>query len=110
MTQRFSPAPPWRVIKWFNTDTPLDLESLRGKVIVFGFPVGIDRPSESGPLPDTMHAYAMQGTPTLALIDAAGRLRAQHFGQVGDLALGAQIAGLLAEANAAVDIGSSAFP
>ena len=34
----------------------------------------------------------------VVLIDAAGRLRGQHFGQVSDLALGARIAGLLAEA------------
>ena len=63
-----------------------------------GFPVGVDMPSDDGPIPRTMRAYAMQGTPTLVLIDARGRLRAQHFGQVSDLALGARIAGLVAEA------------
>ena len=62
------------------------------------FPVGIDRPGVDQPIPHTMRAYAMRGTPTLALIDRNGRLRQQHFGQVGDLAVGAQIAGLLAEA------------
>lgn len=65
-----------------------------------GFPVGVDRAGSDGPIPRTMRAYAMQGTPTLALIDTAGNLREQHFGQVGDLALGARIAGLLAEADA----------
>jgi hypothetical protein len=44
----------------------------------------------------------MQGTPTLLLIDARGRLREQHFGGVEDLALGAALGGLLAEADRAV--------
>lgn len=64
------------------------------------FPVGIDRPGETGPIPQTMRAYSMQGTPSLILIDARGRLRHQHFGQVSDLAVGAQIALLLQEATA----------
>ncbi len=68
-----------------------------------GFPVGVDAPATDGPIPQTMRAYAMQGTPTLVLIDADGNLRERHFGQVGDLALGARIAGLLAEADAARD-------
>lgn len=62
------------------------------------FPVGVDRPGEDGPIPQTMHAYAMRGTPTIVLIDAHGRLRHQHFGQIGDLVLGAQIAWLIQEA------------
>lgn len=157
MQQQPLPAPPWQVSQWFNTDAPLELSSLRGRVVVLeafqmlcpgcvshglpqaarvqatfpaervavvglhtvfehhaamtpvaleaflheyriGFPVGVDTPSDDGPIPRTMRAYAMQGTPTLVLIDAEGRLRAQHFGQVPDLALGARIAGLVAEA------------
>lgn len=61
------------------------------------FPVAIDAPSDDG-LPETMRTYAMQGTPTLLLVDAAGRLRMQRFGHVDDLRLGAAIAGLVAEA------------
>jgi hypothetical protein len=45
-----------------------------------------------------MQAYAMQGTPTLILIDRQGRLRRKHFGLLDDLRLGAEIATLLAEA------------
>ena len=160
MDQPLRPAPPWQVAQWFNTDAPLRVDSLRGRVIVLeafqmlcpgcvahglpqamrvhatfpkervavvglhtvfehhdamtptalaaflheyriGFPVGVDAPAADGPVPQTMRAYAMQGTPTLVLIDAEGRLRGQHFGQVDDLALGARIAGLLAEADAA---------
>lgn len=28
------PAPPWQASAWFNTDTPLNLDSLQGKVVV----------------------------------------------------------------------------
>jgi hypothetical protein len=38
-----------------------------------------------------MKAYGMRGTPSLLLIDRAGRLRAHIFGKVEDLALGAAI-------------------
>ena len=62
------------------------------------FPVGIDAHAEGDPLPLTMRAYAMQGTPTLLLYDRGGRLRMQRFGSTEDMALGAAIATLLAEA------------
>jgi len=60
------------------------------------FPVGVDAPGP-GSLPRTMAAWGLQGTPSLVLIDRAGRLRARHFGQVPDLALGAEIMTLIAE-------------
>ena len=78
--------------------TPTALEAFIHEYRI-GFPVGVDE-SGDGPIPRTMRAYAMQGTPTLVLIDAAGMLRGQSFGQVSDLALGARIATLLAEAGA----------
>jgi len=65
-----------------------------------GFPVGVDAPGDGGGLPETMRAYAMQGTPTTILIDRAGRLRMQRFGHVEDLHLGAAIATLVGEAPA----------
>ena len=154
MSGSLQPAPPWQVSRWFNAPGPIELASLRGKVVVLeafqmlcpgcvshglpqamrvrdafpqdrvaviglhmvfehhaamtpvaleaflheyriGFPVGVDEAGD-GPIPRTMQAYAMQGTPTLVLIDAQGRLRGQHFGQVSDLALGVRIATLLA--------------
>jgi len=61
------------------------------------FPIAVDQPSENRSLPRTMHAYAMQGAPTLVLIDAPGRIRAQHFGGVSDLVVGAEIGRLLVE-------------
>ncbi|MEN0038294.1 MAG: redoxin family protein [Cellvibrio sp.] len=160
MSKLNRPAPAWQIEQWFNTPTPLTLESLRGKVIalesfqmlcpgcvshglpqatrirasfaaedvaVIGlhtvfehhaamtptslqaflheyrihFPVGVDRAGIDGaPTPRTMSAYFMQGTPTLTLIDAAGVIRYQYFGQVSDMLLGAQIAELVQEANA----------
>jgi hypothetical protein len=44
-----------------------------------------------------MDAYGMRGTPTLLLIDALGRLRVQHLGQLSDFSLAAQLAKLLQE-------------
>ena len=62
-------------------------------------PVGIDAPPQGGgPVPQTMHAYQMEGTPTWLLIDSAGRLRKQTFGHVKDLQLGSEIMQLLVEA------------
>ena len=77
--------------------TPVALEAFLHEYRI-GFPVGVDAPSAEGPIPRTMAAYGMRGTPTLLLVDRAGRLRQHHFGQVEDLLLGAQIAMLGAEA------------
>jgi thiol-disulfide isomerase/thioredoxin len=156
-------APPWQTTAWLNSDRPLGLQDLRGRVVLLhafqmlcpgcvadglpqaqrvaerfaaaplaviglhtvfehhaamnegalrafvhewriGFPVGIDAPGSAGdPLPRTMRAYAMRGTPTSVLIDAQGALRAQLFGVHDDLALGAQLALLLAEAGSTFD-------
>lgn len=63
------------------------------------FPVGVDAPGPDGDdIPQTMRAYAMRGTPTTLLIDAKGRLRAQHFGVHDDLLLGAELQTLILEA------------
>ena len=61
------------------------------------YPVAVDAHVPGDPIPATMRAYAMQGTPTAVLIDRAGRLRLQHFGGLDDLRLGAQLGTLLAE-------------
>ena len=150
-------APELQTADWLNTDEPVSLESLRGKVVLveafqmlcpgcvshglpqamrvhrsfnrddlaviglhtvfehhdaqgtrvalaaflheykIGFPVGIDAPSESGGLPETMARYRMQGTPTLILVDRLGRLRKQKFGMEEDLVLGAEIMSLICE-------------
>ena len=61
------------------------------------FPVAMDQPSETGPIPLTMERYALRGTPTLLLIDRQGRLRHSHFGRVDDMVVGAQIGHLMSE-------------
>ncbi|MND08532.1 hypothetical protein D3C83_312080 [compost metagenome] len=48
-------------------------------------------------IPATMRDYNMQGTPTLVLIDRAGRLRLQHFGRLEDLMVGAEVMRLVGE-------------
>ncbi|AKM09116.1 redoxin domain-containing protein [Croceicoccus naphthovorans] len=152
----FKPAPEWQVSQWFNSDCPLTLGDLRGRIIVLHafqmlcpgcvqagipqaqriartfdpaqvaviglhtvfehhdamapntlaafiheyrltFPIGVDRASSSGPIPQTMAAYALQGTPSLILIDHRGRLRKQTLGAEDDMRVGADIALLLGE-------------
>lgn len=66
------------------------------------FPIGVDEPSTDGPLPRTMAAYQMQGTPSLLLFDRAGRLRGHRFGRPPDMAVGAEIMALVSEAHADV--------
>ena len=67
----------------FEHHAAMGVESLRAFLHEYRieFPVGIDMPGEHGPIPRTMQAYAMQGTPTLVLIDKHGRRRRQAFGQ-----------------------------
>lgn len=55
------------------------------------FPIGIDEATEPGPLPATMSAYGMKGTPTTLIINRAGQIATQLFGPVQDMALGAMI-------------------
>lgn len=87
----------------FEHHEAMQLPSLRAFVHEYRvrFPVGVDAPDPSGgPIPRTMKAYAMRGTPTTVLIDAKGRLRRQVFGGHEDLVLGAELQTLLLEAEA----------
>lgn len=149
-------APPWSTTAWFNVREPIELDDLRGKVVLLhafqmlcpgcvshglpqtqrvheifasqgvvviglhtvfehhaamqpvslqaflheyrlSFPVGVDAPSADphDPIPLTMRAYGMQGTPSLMLIDRKGDLRLHAFGAIDDLALGAAISKLI---------------
>lgn len=84
----------------FEHHEAMGVEALRAFVHEYRirFPVGVDAPGPDGdPLPRTMRAYDMQGTPTTVLIDARGRRRRQVFGVHDDLLLGAEIGTLLAE-------------
>lgn len=62
-----------------------------------GFPVGIDRAGDSGPVPRTMERYGLRGTPSLLLFDRHGVLRHSLFGRAEDMQVGALIGRLLAE-------------
>ena len=62
------------------------------------FPVGIDMADPKGnPIPLTMQAYRLQGTPSLIILDQAGDIRLHHFGSLDDLRVGAVIGQLLTE-------------
>ena len=150
-------APELMTTQWFNTDAPISLVGLRGKIVVLhafqmlcpgcvkdglpqaqrifqlfspddvavigihtvfehhaamtptsleafiheyrlGFPIAVDQPGEGSPLPRTMAAYGMRGTPTLVLINDEGYIRKHTLGAEEDLRVGADIALLVAEA------------
>lgn len=150
-----STLPEIEAAQWMNTDSPLSLAALRGRVVVveafqmlcpgcvnhglpqaqrirqtfrpedvaviglhcvfehheamtpvalraflyefrIRFPVAVDAPA-SGGLPRTMQAWQLEGTPTLLLFDRHGKMRARHFGQVPDMAVGAEIMALVQE-------------
>ncbi len=150
-------APALQVGRWLNTDEAIDLEGLKGTIVVLHafqmlcpgcvshgipqakaihaafppgrvrviglhtvfehheamgevalkaflheyrikFPVGIDQPDPKGnPIPLTMQAYRLQGTPSLMILDQAGDIRLHHFGALDDLRVGAVIGQLLGE-------------
>ncbi len=90
----------------FEHHEAMGLQSLRAFLHEYRirFPVGIDVPGLDGdPMPRTMRAYAMQGTPTTVIIDAHGRLRRQVFGVYDDLLLGVELGTLLVEAERSAD-------
>jgi len=61
------------------------------------FPVGVDASEPGFDAPVTMRRYGLQGTPSLVVIDRAGQIRVNAFGQTDDLALGATLGRLLDE-------------
>ena len=62
-------------------------------------PVGVDVAVDGIAIPATMRRYGMRGTPTLILIDRAGKLRMHEFGRMEDLRLGMMLGQLLAESS-----------
>ncbi len=60
--------------------------------------MGVDAVGAQGDtIPLSMCRYELRGTPSLMLIDAAGRLRLHEFGRIDDLRLGVLLGRLLAE-------------
>ncbi len=156
MDMMLTQAPEFATSQWFNTDKPISLSDLRGRVVVIEafqmlcpgcvshtlpqaqtiqkafsadevaviglhtvfehhaamtptslkaflheyrieFPVGVDLPSKTGGIPQTMARYQLRGTPSTILIDRKGRIRKHKFGQEHDLVMGAEITSLLLE-------------
>ncbi len=161
ISQACDQAPELLVHTWFNTDQPLLLSGLRGRVIVLAafqvlcpnsiahgvsqakrifdtfssndvcviglhatfehhdaisiavikafmheyrlkFPIALDQPNTTGPIPLTMERYKMRGTPSLILIDKRGFVRKHAFGVVDDLRIGAEIGALTQEVAVAI--------
>ena len=78
--------------------TPVSLQAFLHENRI-DFPVGVDAPADDAgdPIPQTMRRYGLQGTPSLMLVDRAGRLRRTSFGAEDDLLVGAAVATLVAE-------------
>ncbi len=72
------------------------------------FPIALDQPNPTSPIPLTMERYKMRGTPSLVLIDRHGLVRKHAFGAVDDLRIGAEIGALTQESAATALSRSSA--
>lgn len=82
------------VFEHHNAMTPASLKAFLHEYKVT-FPVGVDQHVGNSDMPLTMAAYTMRGTPTTILINRSGKIAANIFGQIDDLALGAMIQSLL---------------
>lgn len=60
------------------------------------FPIAIDQPSDTGPLPRTMKAWGLGGTPSTIIFDRDGKLALKELGHLDDLRLGAFVGQLIA--------------
>ena len=76
--------------------TPVALEAFLYEYRIT-LPVGVDAHVPEVTLPVTMGRYQLRGTPSLVIIDRAGRIRLNAFGQIDDLAVGAILARLIDE-------------
>lgn len=79
--------------------TPSALEAFLHEYRV-AFPVAVDRPSADGPIPRTMAAYGLQGTPSTIVIDRAGLIVRHSFGAEDDLVLGLVVGRLMKDGSA----------
>ena len=75
------------VFEHHDAMTPVSLEAFIHEYRIT-FPVGVDMASEPGPIPKTMAAYGLRGTPSTVLIDRQGFIRHHGFGQEDDVSLG----------------------
>ena len=84
------------VFEHHDAMTPVSLEAFLHEYRIT-FPVGIDAHDPGVALPITMGRFQLRGTPSLIVIDRAGRIRLNAFGQIDDLGVGATIARLVDE-------------
>jgi len=84
------------VFEHHDAMAPVSLEAFLHEYRI-GFPVGVDAHDQPGGTPITMARYQLRGTPSLILIDRAGRIRLNAFGHVDDLTVGATLARLIDE-------------
>lgn len=92
----------------FEHHAAMNPEALRAFIHEYRlrFPIAVDAPDPASPLPLTMQALQLRGTPSLLLIDRGGRLRFQHFGRLEDLELGLRVGQLLTEKPAHDEMGA----
>ena len=76
--------------------TPVSLEAFLYEYRIT-FPVGVDAHEPGVTTPITMGRYQLRGTPSLVIIDRAGRIRLNAFGRADDLLVGATLARLIDE-------------
>ncbi len=76
--------------------TPVSLEAFLHEYRIT-FPVGVDAHDQPGGTPITMGRYQLRGTPSLVLVDRAGRIRSTTFGHGEDLVVGAELGRLIDE-------------
>lgn len=83
----------------FEHHEAMEPVSLQAFLFEFGinFAVAVDAAGENNPIPKTMRAWGLRGTPTLWLLDRKGHLRSTHLGQTHDMAVGAEIATLISQ-------------
>ena len=84
------------VFEHHDAMTPVSLEAFLYEYRIT-FPVGVDAHDPGGALPITMGRFQLRGTPSLVVIDRAGRIRLSAFGQIDDLVVGATLARLIDE-------------
>lgn len=77
--------------------TPTSLEAFLYEYRI-GFPVGVDAHDPGVDIPRTMRRYGLRGTPSLIVIDRAGRVALSAFGHADDLLIGGCLARLIDEA------------
>ena len=84
------------VFEHHDAMTPVSLEAFLHEYRI-AFPVGVDAYEPGQTTPITMARYQLRGTPSLVVIDRAGRIRVNALGRADDLLVGATLARLIDE-------------